>query len=319
MDIKALQAKVIEAVKSAWILFKEILELPRAKLYLLIAAAMTLLFVVFTFPYDILVRNNIKALEKVTGGTINLGQLDFSLWRNTYIDSVAVYFADGTELSLKDVNVDFTKNPISLFLLNRFSGDFKVNSLKYQKKDMSIEGVVKVLMSSAFDTKKDIITSGSLSIALQNINVKGIEIKGFVIPPIKFSGIAAEAKIANNQLRIDRCVFSGVDLRGQITGTIALNKMMKSSRLNLKIEIDGNSRVLEDYKILLGSLTGSDGEKIRLDVGGMLHSPEVNFPQKTEAPPQKAKPGAEPDDDDEAPRQAPGPGKRPPVDTKKTI
>jgi type II secretion system protein N len=131
---------------------------------------------------------------------------------------------------------------------------------------------------SSFDIDTDTV-SGTLNLTLQNIIMNGLVIKGFDIPPLRFTSITADTRIVNREVTLTRTVLSGMDLRGELRGRITLSKPLRNSRLNLSFEIDKNSRILNDYRILIGNLVG-DEENLRINITGMLSKPAVNIPER---------------------------------------
>jgi hypothetical protein len=53
---------------------------------------------------------------------------------------------------------------------------------------------------------------------------------------------------------------------------------MNTSRVKLDINIDQDSRALDDYKALLSSLTGNGKDAIKISITGTVGNPRVNFP-----------------------------------------
>ena len=112
---------------------------------------------------------------------------------------------------------------------------------------------------------------------LNGVSVKGLTIKGFDIPPVRFKTVTADLKISGSRIDIDDVIFMGKDLKGSVKGSITLTKFIKHSKVDLDVEIDSSSALLENYKILLGDKLTSDG-KLKTKIKGTLTNPRVNIP-----------------------------------------
>lgn len=263
-----------EMAKRVVHLLKEIPKLPKAKLYIFLACILTLLFMILTFPYEIIIRNQLQKLEPQLGSNISSGTIDFSFLDDIVIESLIISFRDGTELNLRNISLDMSLNPFTLFLNNTYRGTLSVKQINFLRKNMSVNGI----LHSSFDIDSDTV-SGTLDLTLQNVIMNGLVIKGFDIPPLRFTSITVDARVVNREFTITRTALSGMDLRGEIRGRITLSKPLRNSRLNLTFEIDKNSRILNDYRILIGNLAG-DEENLRINITGVLSNPAVNLPER---------------------------------------
>jgi hypothetical protein len=273
MDIKYIKDRIAEYFKRAIHIFKEILKLPKAKLYIFLSFILIIFFIVITYPYEILIRNQIHRIEAQWGSTINVGQIDFNFWDSIFMDNVYIASRDGTEIMLKELSLDISLNPYTLFIKKTIRGNILIRGTRYFKRDISADGIVRC----DFDINIDNI-NGFANLSLQNVSVNGVVIKGFDIPPIKFTSIQAETEIYNGELRFNTCTFSGIDLRGRLKGAMTIAKLMRNSKINISIEIDKNSRILNDYKILLGNYIGPDEANLKIDISGLISKPKIDFP-----------------------------------------
>ncbi len=274
MDLKDIVYTLQDMAKRVVFLLGEIPKLPKAKLYILLACILTILFMILTFPYEIVIRNQLQKLEPQMGSNISVGTIDFSFLDDIVIESLAIAARDGAELNLRNISLDMSLNPFTYFFNNTYRGTLAVKEVNYVRKNISISGTV----NSSFDIETDTV-SGTLNLTLQNVIMNGLAIKGFDIPPLRFTSITADTRIVNREFTLTRTVLSGMDLRGEIGGRITLSKPLRNSRLNLTFEIDKNSRILNDYKILIGNLVGDD-ENLRINITGLLSKPEVNLPER---------------------------------------
>jgi type II secretion system protein N len=257
---------------------KETLNLPRAKLYIVLSVILTFIFLVITFPYEVLIRNYLQSLEKNFGTNITVGSMNIGFIGDSYIDDMVVFLRDGTELDLKDISFNLSLNPITVFIRETVKGKFDIKNIKYVKQDTSFSGLIKCDLFLKLNSKMGMVSEGYINIKIQNVNILGMTIKEFKIPPVQITAVNIETKINKNDMSIVKCIISGSDFRGAISGKINLSKSIMASRLDLKIEIDKNSKILVNYKDLLGML-GPDKDKLFIDVTGSLSYPQTKLPE----------------------------------------
>lgn len=303
MDFKQLKTRALDYLSRAKTILKETWSLPYAKLYMVLAVVMTVFFIFVTFPYEVLIRNQLQKLESTIGRNIQIGAIDFSLIGDTYIDSISITFSSGAELNLKDIALDLSINPYTLLLKKTVRGEINIGSFKYAKQDVAVNNTLKSEFNIKLDGKTGIPSDGELSIDLSNVSLKGISIKGFDIPPVRFTTIKGVASLRNRRLRIENLAFSGNDVRGEIKGSMLFEQMAAASRINIYAFINSDSRILQEYKMLLDNMMEAEAGKIKIEIGGSFASPEVKLPFKGGGADMK-------DDDDKAPERPAG--NRPP-------
>jgi CRISPR/Cas system CMR subunit Cmr4 (Cas7 group RAMP superfamily) len=143
----------------------ETLALPYAKLYIALAAFMTIVFIIFTFPYDLLIRKQIRLMESSIGRSVQVGAIDFSLIGDTFIDDIEIVFKDGGELSLKDISMNVAVNPVTLLLNKTLRGKVAVQNMKYTKGALSIQNLLDAGFDLTFD-KDGIPREGFLNLTV---------------------------------------------------------------------------------------------------------------------------------------------------------
>jgi type II secretion system protein N len=278
MDVTKIKEFIGKYASLAYSFAGETMKLPYAKTYLLLSAAFTVLFLVFTFPYDLVLRDQIRKIEPALGNGIYVGVIDFSLLGDSYIDEMDISLHSGALLSLRDFNFNIAINPVTTLINRTLKGGFTIHRLNYTNNETSFTGVVGSDFNIRFNEKTGFPSDGILKASLQNISLKGLNIKGFDIPAVQFASIKADAVLANNELKINSILFDGADLRGSIRGSVTVAQFLGNSALNLSIELDPQSRIFENYKILMGSVKKSDDDRIRIPVTGTLASPKADFP-----------------------------------------
>ncbi len=277
MDIREMIERIQAVLKIVRQKIAETLALPYAKLYIALAAFMTIVFIIFTFPYDLLIRKQIRLMESSIGRSVQVGAIDFSLIGDTFIDDIEIVFKDGGELSLKDISMNVAVNPVTLLLNKTLRGKVAVQNMKYTKGALSIQNLLDAGFDLTFD-KDGIPREGFLNLTVENVSVNGANIKGFNIPTVRFTSIKGNGTVEGGNLTVKSIRFLGNDLHGGIAGFIELKKFMNTSRVKLDINIDQDSRALDDYKALLSSLTGNGKDAIKISITGTVGNPRVNFP-----------------------------------------
>lgn len=280
MNPKQLLQVILNFLSSAKTFIRETWALPYAKLYLILSLVMVPFFVFLTFPYEILIRNQLQKLESTMGRNIQIGMIDFSVIGDSYIDYLNISFSNGAELNLKDITFNISLNPYRLLVSKKIKGEVQIGSFKYTKSDLSITNNLKTSFNIQFDGKTGIPTNGEVGLELTSASLKGITIKGFDIPALKFSSIKGDATLKSRRLRIDSFTFSGGDVNGEIKGSVQIEPMANASKLNLFIYLNSDSRILQEYKMLLDSLVDTGG-KVKIEITGNFINPSVKLPLKS--------------------------------------
>jgi len=274
MDLKLIKTRTLEYLSKAKTILKDTWSLPYAKLYFALALVMIPVFVFITFPYEILIRNQLQKLESTMGRNIQIGTIDFSIIGDTYIDLLSFTMAGGAELNLKDIALDLSINPYTLLVRRNVRGELGISSFKYAKNDVAFNNTLKSSFDIRLDGKTGMPTDGDISIDLSNVYIKGINIKGFDIPPVRFTSIKGAASLRNRRLRIENLAFAGNDVRGEIKGSLTIEPMAGASRLSLYAYINTDSRILQEYRMLLDNLVEGEGGKIKIEIAGSFAHPD---------------------------------------------
>ena len=276
-DIKLILSKFL---KKIFLIIKDIKTLPNVWLYIILAIVLTGIFFIFTFPYNTLIRNQLQKAGETMGRSAEIGDINFNLLTGANISSMTIFLKDGSELNFQDIDLD--TGIISALLKKTLKGRIQVNNIKYGKDKTSISMVAGSDFNLEFNSFSESPSNGKIKLNLQNVIAKGLTIKGFDIPPVRFSSIYAEATIVKKKINLDAFQVSGPDLKGSIDGTIMLTQSFLQSQLNLNITIDSSSPFLENYRILLSKWINS-ANKIQLTVRGSASNPVVTpLSQKNE-------------------------------------
>ncbi len=275
MDLNSIKTAIRTFLQSLGARLKEMWKLPHVKLYLAATVFLTLVFLVVTFPYEVLIREQIQNLEKSVGRPVIVGDMDFSLFGDSEIDSIEVSLQDG-EIAMKNVKFNIAVNPYTTLIARTLRGRISIQDFRYTVTDTTVTAVLK----SEFELKlaePGPPSDGYLKLELSNAFLKGIKIKGFDVPPIKFASVRGDSTIQRGNLKLASMKMAGPDLQGNIHGMLSMAKSFASSNLNLTIELDPDSRVLEDYSILLAGAKKSE-DRLRITLTGPLKNPKATFP-----------------------------------------
>lgn len=266
--------------------FRTLYDLPHSGKYLILSVLFFVLFFIFTFPYDAIVRKKIYSLEGNLFRSIEISNFEFNLFSETYIKNLLIATNGNNEISCKNSIINISLNPYTLLLKNRLKADFQFDSLKYIGKEFilnfNINGNINFLMDTAKNYPKDgplkIIMSDSI-VKLNNFTIPGpmgpfkLQIESINIQSGNIDGI-----VTNGILRFNTFKISGPDISCNASGNIDFN----NSKIDLVVMIDSESSALEPYRDLLSSIIKNNQLSLRLR--GSLSKPEflLNNPDKNE-------------------------------------
>lgn len=264
-----------------------IYDLPHSGKYLILSVVLMLLFLVVTFPYDFLIKKKIYALEGKSFRSIEMAGFDFSIFSETYIDNLVIVLNNNNEVTCKNAIINLTLNPVTLFVNNKLKSDFQFDSLKYTGKDVEFLFNLNGNMDLTLDKQSGLPKDGPVKIIISDSIIKlgEISIPARMGPlPLKIESINIQSGnidsiLTNGTLKFNTFKLTGSDLICDITGQIELTG---NSRMDLVVNIDSESAVLDQYNDLLSSVIKNNILSLRIK--GTLSKPEVtlNNPEKDE-------------------------------------
>ncbi|MCX8122962.1 MAG: type II secretion system protein GspN [Spirochaetes bacterium] len=255
---------------------KEIVTVPYFWQYFIFSVVMVILFVFFTFPYEIIIQNQIKAVEQNIANYISIGKLKIHTITDSLAEDVTIELKNGSEITLQNVSFNFTINPISLFITRHYDGTIKANNLNFIGEKIQIKTNADLLYDLKFNQKMPYPEDGNIISTLNDVSIKGITLQGFEIPDIAITQIKLHLVFEKgNIINLKYLLFSGSDIRGNAYGTITLSNYFQNSSLNITIQIDSQSKILEDYKVLLESMTKSGTKNIIIKIMGTIGNPNI--------------------------------------------
>ncbi len=276
-QIKAFIINLPAKIKS---FIKNIYELPHSGKYFVLSLVMLIFFLIITFPYDFLIKKKIYGLEGKSFRSIEMSGFDFSIFSETYIDNLLIVLNNSNELTCKNAIINLTLNPVTLLIKNKLKSDFQFDSLKYTGKDVEFLFNINGNMDLTLDKKSGTPKDGLIKIIISDSIIKlgEISIPARMGPlPLKIESINIQsgnidANMSNGTLMLNTFKITGNDLTCDITGSMELTG---SSKLDLVVNIDSESAVLDQYNDLLSSVIKNNILSLRIK--GNMSKPEVTL------------------------------------------
>ncbi|HDP81013.1 MAG TPA: hypothetical protein ENN21_09255 [Spirochaetes bacterium] len=283
MTFAELKMKTLGIVRAAREKLGVLWSLPYAKTYIITSITLTFLLVVVFFPYDVLIRQQIKRIEPSISRGIYLGDFNFRMFGDSSVDELDIILRDQSGVTARNLLFNFRYNPVTLLVNKNLKGNVSIQNLSYEKGETGFSAVLKSTMDLKLSSKPGPPLIGTVDLTLSNVLLKGIIFQGLNIAPIKFTVIETSVSIDGDELKIGRIIFSGTDLSGSVSGGIRLASLFANSALNLIIEIDTRSKLLEDYKLFLSFLPRPTGNRLVIPVTGTIANPGIKTQQANPA------------------------------------
>ncbi|MEW6528164.1 MAG: type II secretion system protein GspN [Spirochaetota bacterium] len=255
---------------------KEIVTVQYFWRYFVLSIIMIILFVFFTFPYEIIIQNKIKEVEQNIANYISIGKLKIHTITDSIAEDITIELKNGTEITLQNVLFNFTINPISIFITNHYDGAVKIHNLNLKGEKLQIKTNADIFYDLKYNKPIPYPVEGNIISSMKDVSIKGISIQGFEIPDINISQIKSELVFEKgNMINLKYLLFSGSEIRGNAYGTITLSNYFQNSSLNITIQIDSQSSILEDYKVLLESMMKPGTKNITIKIMGTIGNPNI--------------------------------------------
>ncbi|EMJ66999.1 MULTISPECIES: type II secretion system protein GspN [Leptospira] len=244
-----------------------------------------LIFTVWLFPLDEVVRSSLQSSSVKTGTIVNFRDLSISILGNVTLDTLEITTSSNLKIKTEEAVL---KTSLLGLIKKKFNGKFKLISLKIDTENgplakiRSFEGQGKFdnldqgfsRMSGTLDLE---IPAGSSSGMIQELpeipllgELKNITIKKF-LTKVNIQG----GNLIFNDFTLDTSIA-----RFDITGNIRLSENISFSQLNLRIclELDRNFALeRQDIQDMLTLLEKQSGSKC-IPVMGTVNKPEVKIP-----------------------------------------
>jgi len=239
-----------------------------------------ILFLLFTFPLDEMVRSILVESSRDSGMVIEAKEIHFPILGRKSFDSFSIQFSNGTVLKAEELSVAVSV----LGLLNqRVDGDADVGFFKYDAGDLSLQ-----IRSISFPLR-----IASIEDKITKWNGEGeIEFSGgkfFESPEIPMIGSlkgqeikkgSIHFKIRSGKLLIEKGMIESSIAKIQFQGVIRLSDTIHLSQLDLKLCATLNDKfALERQDIAgLATLLPQENGKMCVPVRGSISAPKVDIP-----------------------------------------
>lgn len=275
-EFKSLPARLSQVLKTIY-------SLPHSGKYLIVSLVFLILFLIITFPYDYLIRKKIYSLEGKSFRSIDISGFDFGIFSETYLDNLNLVLNDNDEINCKNAILNISLNPVTLLIKNKIKSDFQFDSLTYTGKNFEFIFNVNGNIDLVIDKKNNLPDHGIIKIILSDslVKPKVLSIPGPMGPlslnieSINIQSGNIDASIANKILKINVFKLTGSDIACDITGTVELSNSTNNSKLNLTVNIDPESAVLDQYKDILTPFIKNN--MLSLRINGTFSRPELSL------------------------------------------
>ena len=282
MKLHDIGNRLLSLMKTMLQVLKDVFKLPYIKTYIGVSFLLIILFIIITFPYDILLRNQLQKFEPALFKSIYIRDIQTSLIDITSVKNIHIIVKDEDEITVNEATMNMAINPYTVFFKKILKGDLAVNGFRYASKDVQFDMNINGNIDLQMDNKFNNIVNGKIKFIIQNGNLKLTELNvptplgniPITIPDLKISTINVDSIINNRNLKIENFVIMGPDLKATISGTITIANIFSNSAMNVIVLIDPQSKLISNYKELLTSFTDKDG-KIKLPLKGTIQHPKL--------------------------------------------
>ncbi len=290
MNLKDIYIKIKEIFFNLSSYFRRVRTLPHSGKYAALSVILIIIFTIITFPYGYLIKKMIYDNEGNGYRSVSIRELDFNITGESYAENFDAILNNGNELYCKSIILNLSLNPYRLFIRKQYMADLQFDGIRFSTGDtdvlMNLNGNIDLII----DASKKIPKQGELKLIIEDakIRLNEMTIPGPMGPfPLQLDTIniqngIAEIDIVNSVAKIRNLKLSGTDINCSITGTVELSERMDNSKLNLLINIDPDSSVLDQYKDMITLITKNGPFIISLQ--GTAGRPDVKIAEggKTE-------------------------------------
>ncbi len=238
------------------------------------------LFVLFTFPLDEMIRSILVSTSKESGLIVEAKEIHFPIFGRKSFDSFSIQFQNGNVIKAEELSVS-----ISLIDLikQRIDGDAEVGFFKFEGSEISLlfKSISFPLHLASFEEKigkwngeGEIEFSGGKFLESMEIPMLG-SLKG---QELKKGSI--QFKIRAGKLLVEKGNIDSSIAKIQFQGVVRLADVLSLSQLDLKVCAVLNEKfALERQDIAgLATLLPQENGKICVPIRGSFSSPKVDIP-----------------------------------------
>jgi hypothetical protein len=263
--------------------FRGIFNLPHAGKYFILSIILTIIFIIITFPFDKIISKQLHQYEGKGLRTISVQDIKFTIFGESSIGRTFIVLNNNDEVHLQNGVIALNKNPYRLLYKKNILSDFELNGLKYSSasfnSNINLNGNADVILNPA----SPLPLSGIIKILVSSgaVNFNELTFQGPLGPmtlkveTINIGAINCHLEFINDAVNIKRFDLTGDDLSGSVTGSIRIAPFLPSSAINLTINIDPDSAVLNNYRDLVIPLVKNNS--LTLFLSGTLRKPDVRL------------------------------------------
>jgi len=283
IDKEQIKALILNLPAKLKEFFKILYALPHSGKYFLLSVFLFIFFLIGTFPYDFLIKKKIYGLEGKLFRSIDISGFDFSIFGETYFDNLIIVLNSNNEITCKKSILSVALNPVTLLIKNKLKSDFQFDALKYSSKDLELMSNINGNVDLTLDKQTNIPKDGPIRIILSDtiLKLNDLKIPGPMGPlPLKIESINIlsgniDSIITNGTIKINTFKLTGSDISCDITGFLELSNIINNSKIDLTINIDSESAVLDQYKDILTSFIKNNILSLRIK--GTIAKPELTL------------------------------------------
>lgn len=284
MDVKGTIQKLSAQAKTLIKKIASVRKLPYFKRYAVLAVVLTLLFTALSFPFEVIVEQQLNKAEGKAFRSAAIGFMDLNLIGESYLENADITLKDNSSVSAKSLTANMS---LIGLLSGNIKGDVMAEKLAYTNAKGSVraEGNININADITMDSSSSMPTDGSVRAIADSLRIfsENLELPGglgFTIPsPVSISSVNMELAVAKSLMAIKRLDVAGKDIRGKVSGSVALAPIFGNSKLNLKVAIDLDSGVLAEYKPLLEQF--AEAGKLIVNITGTAARPHTELPRRS--------------------------------------
>lgn len=282
-NYKELPGIIKDSLKNVITFLKVINKIPGSKKYFAAASVLIVIFLFITFPYEELIKKQLHEGAGKGYASARVSGLDVGVIGSTDIGVLEIYFTDLTELVIEKAELGLSINPYRLFVSRRIMTDLDISKLKYSGKENEFQGKVTGEIDVTIGSKSSVpengnllinITQGILQVGTINIptSMGNIPLKTDII---NIKQLTFDADIINRAVKIKKFTIDSEGLKCSFTGSITIEPSMKNSRLEMKMILDPESKVLDQQRDIVNAL--AKGGPIIINISGTAGRPEFKL------------------------------------------
>ena len=283
MNFNELPGIIKNTLKNGLVFLKSIYKIPGSKKYFAASFILIIIFLFITFPYEELIKKQLHDGAGRSYTSARISGLDVGVIGSTDIGALEIYFTDLTELIIEKAELGLSVNPYRLFVSRRIKTDLDISRLKYSGKENEFQGKVTGDIDVTLGARSNIPENGTVLINI----IQGIVQVGTINIPTSMGNIPLktdiinikllnfEADIINRVIKIKKFTVDSEELKCSFTGSMTIEPLIKNSRLEIKMILDPESKVLDQQRDLVNAL--AKGGPIIINIGGTAGRPEFKL------------------------------------------